>query len=73
MIYTLTALPIAAFTEAVQVYIPDRDGRLKDVVIDMSAFYIGTLLALIVIYAVRYIPLLVAYISKLLKKQGAEQ
>ena len=69
ILYTLTALPIAAFTEAVQVYIPDRDGRLRDVFIDMLSFYIGTLIALAVIYAVRYIPLLISLIRKRLKKR----
>ncbi len=51
--YTLTALPIAAVTEIAQLYIPQRTGAFKDVLIDMAGFYLGTLVALLVFGAVR--------------------
>ena len=41
-LYSITALPIGIITEFVQLYIPGRTGRVQDVLIDMTGFYIGT-------------------------------
>ena len=40
--YTLTALPVAALTELIQIFIPDRSAGITDILIDMSGFYLGT-------------------------------
>ena len=48
--YTMMALPSAAITEIAQRFIPGRYGRLLDVIIDMTGFYIGTLIIVILKY-----------------------
>lgn len=52
ILYSMTALPIAVLTECVQWFIPERDGRLADVLIDMTGFYLGTAAVLFVVFAV---------------------
>ena len=42
-LYTLTGLSVAALSEYIQTHIPTRSGRVQDVLIDMAAFYVGTL------------------------------
>lgn len=53
LLYTLTALPIAALTEIMQIFLPGRSPRFVDVVIDMAGFYLGTGIAILVIWGVR--------------------
>ena len=45
--YVMTALPIGVITEIAQTFIPGRYGRVQDVLIDMTGFFIGTLFVLI--------------------------
>ena len=45
--YVMTALPIAAITEFAQTFIPGRYGKVQDVLIDMSGFFLGTLFVLV--------------------------
>ena len=46
-LYTLTGLPIAALTEFIQMFMPLRTASVGDIIIDMSGFYIGTLVIVI--------------------------
>ena len=45
--YVMTALPIAAITEIAQLFIPGRFGRVQDVIIDMTGFFLGTAFAIV--------------------------
>ena len=45
--YVMTALPIGVITEVAQRFIPGRYGRVQDVLIDMSGFFLGTLFVLV--------------------------
>lgn len=52
-LYTLTGLPVGAITEYIQTFIPGRTGRVLDVIIDMTGFYIGTLIVVLVRACIR--------------------
>ena len=45
--YLMCALPIAVVTEIGQIFIPRRTGSVKDVLIDMSGYLLGTLIGII--------------------------
>ena len=47
-LYSLTGLPIAAITEFIQFFMPARDCRVLDIFIDMTGFYLGTLIVVLI-------------------------
>ena len=48
VLYCMMGLPIAALTEYAQTFIPGRTGRVKDVLIDMTGFFIGAVVGLMI-------------------------
>ena len=47
LISPLMALPVAVITEAVQYFIPGRIAKVRDVLIDMTGFYIGVVIIIL--------------------------
>lgn len=46
--YSTVPLIVAAVTEYVQTFMPNRSGRIEDVILDMASYYIGTGIVLII-------------------------
>ena len=68
--YTLTALPVAALTELIQIFIPDRSAGITDILIDMSGFYLGTAFVLgFRVFGEKYVKPLISKINS----KGAEE
>lgn len=63
-VYTLTGLWVAALTEYLQTRIPNRTGRVQDVLIDMLGFFVGTLLIVVLRILFKSVFYLIKLISR---------
>ena len=64
LLYSLTSLSVGSLTEIIQLFLPNRNGGVTDVILDMLGFYLGTLLIILYRYSKK------VFITKILKKDG---